>query len=226
MTFRRAALLAAAGTAAEIVVALYYDLTYGGMNRQLWFESAGLLAQVLMGSLFVMIYREQKGTGQPRHRQDLAIAAVVVHGILLHVVVNEYTTAVRSTRLQAAGWAIEDILLRVCWIAFLIFLVKDADPWKRRPMRLLAPIMTVATAALFCWTSYFLYIRVGLVWLNLLSQRSLLALLWNALLLPALELFRNLSGLIFLVVLWRYSWTGRKSQIAGSSLPNTQEQNP
>jgi hypothetical protein len=67
---------------------------------------------------------------------------------------------------------------------------------------------------------------VALVWLDVLSQRSLLGLFWNLLVLPALELFRSLAPLIFLVVLWRYSWAGRKSQIAGSSLPRTQEQNP
>jgi hypothetical protein len=220
MTLRRAALLAAAGTAADIVVALYYS---GLASDPLW-VSAGLLSQLLMGCLFVMIYREQKGAGQPRHRQDLAIGAVVIHGILLHVAVNGYTAA--PTRLRSAAFAVQHVLLPACWIAFLILLVKDADPWTRRPMRLLAPIMTVAMAAVFCWTSYFLFIRVGLGWLNLLSQRSLLALFWNLLLLPALQLFGNLMTLLFLAVLWRYSWAGRKSQIAGSSLPSTQEQNP
>jgi hypothetical protein len=226
MSFRRAAVLAAAGTIADILVALYYALTFGGVDRQLWLEAAGFLSQLLMACLFVMIYREQGGTGQPRRRQDLAIAAVVIHGILLHVILNGFSPAIFSNKMRAAAWVVDDVLLPVCWIAFLILLVKDADPWTRRPMRVLAPIMTIATAAFFCWTSYFLFIRVGLEWLNLLSQRSLWALVWNLLLLPALEVFRNVASVIFLAVLWRYSWAGRKSQIAGSSLPNTQEQNP
>ena len=228
MSLRKAALVAAAGSIAGIAISLYYALGFSGWQNHALAYTISWAHELAAAIVFLLIFREQSGGGDPRLRQDFAIAATILSGILLHLDVTGANAGDFHPAIRAANWILDALLLPLCWIAFFILLVKDADPWQRRPMRGLAPLLTVLTFAAACWGGYFLFFRVGMAWLNMATQRSLAALAWEVLLLPLLELFRSLSVVFFAAVLWRYSRTarGRTSQIAGSSLPSTQEQNP
>lgn len=206
MGLRKATLLAATGIAAGVVTEVAGNLEFflnppEGFSNTRWISGLFYTAQVLMMSLLVMLYREMGGKGKPSRRQDLAILATIVSGLLLHA------HATREWRLvPMVEWVVLDPSIAVAWIAFLILLVKDAVPLQARAMRAVAPVLAVLPSVRLCRVGYLLFLRVGLEWMNLSTQRSLGALFWNLLFVPAVEIFRGLSMVIFLILLWRYSW--------------------
>jgi hypothetical protein len=208
MSLRAATLLAAAGMILGLVIALAYTVMYYGEpgpanSFNYWLEALFDLRQLIMATLFVMLGREMQGTAHPRRRQDLAILATIVSGILLQLTLSRVIkpAEVFGTTLRGLSFAVHQVVLPLCWIAFLILLVKDSRPLESRAMRILAPVMALFTVASACWQGFALFIRVGMGWLNLSSQRSLSAVFWNLLALPFMEVFRDLSMVLFLVLL-------------------------
>ncbi|HWC96744.1 MAG TPA: hypothetical protein VG456_08345 [Candidatus Sulfopaludibacter sp.] len=203
MNLRWATLLAAAGCAGDIVEGLYTWSTSRSLLSDPWLVAIVYATQLLLAILFVMLYREARGTGQPGQRQSLAIAATMAMVLVMQMSIGRSSAPAISNWIRQVFWAVEVVVLPLCWIAFLILLVKDAKPWQGRPMRVLAALMTVVLAAVACWGGYPLFFRVGMAWLNVAAQRSLWALAWNLVLLPVLELLRSLSLVYLMATVWR-----------------------
>lgn len=206
MSLRKAALLAAAGIAVGTVTSIAENLRFylnppAYLLNPLWISWLYDANQVLMLVLLVMLSREMAGKGQARRRQDLALLATIVSGVLLHA-----DAAREWMHLPMMRWVAFDLLIAIAWIAFLILLVKDAAPLRGRGMRVVAPILAATTLVQLCRDGYLIFFRVGMAWLSLSAQRGLSGLFWAILVLPALELFRGISMVVFLVLLWRYSW--------------------
>ena len=206
MSLRRATLLAALGMAVGILTGLSYST-----GSQVGLATLFYAEQVLLFVVFLMLYREMRGTGKPRHRQDLAILATLVSGILFHLSLSRGLTQLElhGRGFQPAYWVVNEVLIPIAWIAFLILLVKNPAPLESRAMRVVAPVLAVLSLARLAWSGYYLFMRVGMAWLNLSFQRSISGLFWNLFLGPALELFSELSMVLFLVLLWRSTWNRR-----------------
>ncbi len=206
MSLRKATLLAAAGIAAGATTEFAYNLRLflnppAYLLNTLWISWLYDANQVLMLVLLVMLSREMAGKGQARRRQDLALLATILSGVLLHA-----NAATDWTRVPMIRWVVLHLLIEAAWIAFLILLVKDAAPLRGRGMRGVAPTLAVLTMVQLCRDGYLIFFRVGMAWLSLSAQRGLSGLFWTILVLPAMELFRGFSMVVFLLLLWRYSW--------------------
>lgn len=194
MSLRKSTLLAAAGIGAGLVAGIPVSITY--------LSGIYCVSELLLLTLFVLLYRELAGKGKSGARQDLAIAATIAAGIVLH---SELRVALQNLHVRRVPpevlWNGLSILISIGWFAFLILLVKDADLMKSRGMRVVAPVLALLAAASLCRFGYIMFFHVGITWLNASVQRGIGDLLWQVFVYPVLKLFHQVTTLLFLALL-------------------------